>query len=495
MKKHTILLVLVLLASCAAPTASAPTASATLPAPTATDTLEPTSVPSPRPAETMAYYRIRVEYATTSDWSTLELLNPEDLLAVRTMEVLGEPLDLETGVRRMALNQSIADAQAGKRVGVSVDYALSPEGLDRPLEFQLQKGDIGKGEVNVYRVGSGSPVIIHAFEHSGVVPNSAGLNSKKFSVDLSPLKESPALTAQLQPAANEKLVWAFFYPWFTADNWSSDWLKDRPLERYDSGDKETIARQVEQAQSAGIDGFISSWWGPGSDTDRNLKRLLEIAAQKDFKVSIYFETLAGPNGDPLGETKIREWLAYAIREYRDHPAFMKVDDKPLIVVWASAAVPLDAWGRVFASLRDEGLDAVYLGMGYSPGNLDVFDGLHDYGIFTYSNLEQTYQTTARAVRHYGLLAEGPVRKMWVATVQPGYDDTLQPSREGLVQERLNGDYYRSTWEASIQSNPDWIFITTWNEWWEHTHIEPGELYGDLYLQITKEFADKWKGVP
>ena len=39
---------------------------------------------------------------------------------------------------------------------------------------------------------------------------------------------------------------------------------------------------------------------------------------------------------------------------------------------------------------------------------------------------------------------------------------------------------------------DWIFITTWNEWWENTSIEPGELYGDQYLQITKEYAEKWK---
>ena len=48
-------------------------------------------------------------------------------------------------------------------------------------------------------------------------------------------------------------------------------------------------------------------------------------------------------------------------------------------------------------------------------------------------------------------------------------------------------------EAALQSDPDWIFITTWNEWWEHTHIEPSEQFGDQYLQITREFADRWKG--
>lgn len=172
---------------------------------------------------------------------------------------------------------------------------------------------------------------------------------------------------------------------------------------------------------------------------------------------------------------------------------MKVDGKPLIVIWASATVPLETWGRVFASLRDEGLDAVYLSMGYNPGDLEVFDGLHDYGVFTYPDLNQTYQSTARAVQYYSLLADQPVSKIWAATVQPGYDDTLQPTREGLIQERENGDYYRFTWEAALKSSPDWIFITTWNEWWEHTHIEPGELYGDEYILITKEYAEAWKG--
>jgi hypothetical protein len=333
---------------------------------------------------------------------------------------------------------------------------------------------------------------MQSFQQTGTVANSGGLNPKTFNVDLTSIRNTAPMTASVQATAREKIVMAFYYMWYSSNDWYSASLKDRPLERYNSGDRGTIAWQVDQAQSAGIDGFISSWWGPGSDTDANLQKLLDIAQEKDFKVSIYFETLAGPNEGPLDETHIHDWLAYFIPKYRDHPAYMKVDGKPVIVLWASGTVPLETWERVFASLRDEGLDAVYLSMGYAVTNLDVFDGLHDYGIFTYPNLEETYRSTARAIRYYSLLSEQPASKIWAATVQPGYDDQLLPGRDGLVQERLNGDYYRSTWETAIASDPDWIFITTWNEWWEHTHIEPGELYGDQYLQITKEYAGLWK---
>ena len=97
-------------------------------------------------------------------------------------------------------------------------------------------------------------------------------------------------------------------------------------------------------------------------------------------------------------------------------------------------------------------------------------------------------------RYFPLLMDDPEPKIFAATVQPGYDDHLLPDRGGgQVQERLEGDFYRSTFEAALASDPDWIFITSWNEWWETTQIEPSESYGDLYLQITREYVDRWKG--
>ncbi len=287
------------------------------------------------------------------------------------------------------------------------------------------------------------------------------------------------------------MLWAFYYPWYHANDWSSGALKDRPITHYSSDDRRAIIHQIEQAQTAGIDGFISSWWGPGGYTDQNLKLLLDLAQEKRFFVTIYFETLKGSG--PRDKDEILKWLSYAISTYRDYPAFMKVNGKPLIVIWASESVPLATWKSVFAELRAQGLDATYLAMGYNTGNLAVFDGLHEYGVFTKSNLAGTFRSAAQATRYYGLLADSPTPKIWVATVQPGYDERLIPGRRGLFKDRDNGKFYRNTFEAALESDPDWIFITTWNEWWEHTYIEPSELYGDLYLQITHEFAEKWKG--
>jgi hypothetical protein len=245
---------------------------------------------------------------------------------------------------------------------------------------------------------------------------------------------------------------------------------------------------VRQAKAAGIDGFVSSWWGPGSDTDRSLVTLLDAALLQDFLVTIYFETLTEYGPRPPDE--IVRWLIYAIDRYGDHPAFARIDGKPVIVIWASGSLALETWRKILDEVRAQGREAVFLGMGYGLSNLEVFDGLHEYGVFEIGDLETVARLTGRGVRNYQLLG-GP-SKLWVATVQPGYDERRIPGRPGRVQGRQGGDFYRRTWEAALASDPDWIFITTWNEWWEHTHIEPSQALGEQYLDLTREFAGRWR---
>jgi len=437
--------------------------------------------------EAVSFYPIRIEYSTTSDWTTLEIENPDHILTARRISVRGNPTRAGVQAERLALNQPLADAQAGQEVGMTVDYALAPEALRQPLNFLLKKGAV-KG--SVVRVLYGTQVLKEV-NHVIVVPGDAATNALRFSVDLSGLQGAPP--RQVELPRPPKLVWAFYYPWYTANSWSSSQLKDRPAQPYSSDDPKAIARHIEEAQAAGIDGFISSWWGPGHYTDKNLKLLLEAARARGFLVTIYFETLK--NGGGRDRDEIYKWLSYFIPTYRDHPALMKVNGKPLIVVWASESVPLATWEEVFGTLRAQGLDALYLAMGRNTASLEVFDGLHEYGVFTIPDLASAMKLASRATRYYALLEDAPRPRIWASTTQPGYDERLIPGRQGRFQDRQNGAFYRSTWEAALASDPDWIFITTWNEWPEHTYVEPSQLYGDQYLRLTREYAGRWKGPP
>ena len=53
-------------------------------------------------------------------------------------------------------------------------------------------------------------------------------------------------------------------------------------------------------------------------------------------------------------------------------------------------------------------------------------------------------------------------------------------------------YHAQTWQAAINSNPDWVIITSFNEWPEGTYIEPSQAYGDRYLGLTAEWAGRFK---
>jgi hypothetical protein len=47
--------------------------------------------------------------------------------------------------------------------------------------------------------------------------------------------------------------------------------------------------------------------------------------------------------------------------------------------------------------------------------------------------------------------------------------------------------------AAMASNPDWITITNFNEWFEGAMIEPGIHSGNLYLDLTAQYAKLWHG--
>lgn len=441
--------------------------------------------------QTLTYYRLRIEFSTTSDWTTLTFENPDSLLAMRVISVEGDPTHVGTQINELAMNQPLSLANQGHEIRLIADYALDADATDQPLEFLLQKGSLNWTRVDVSVIVDGTPHVISQTYHELVSGDTTGLNKLEFTVFLSGLSEFGPREVPLGGSLTGPMVWAFYYPWYSLDDWSSDILRDRPLDPYSSAAQSAMRRHIEQAQSAGIDGFISSWWGPRDPTDQNLARLLDVSQDTDFSVMIYFETMTGDG--PLGQEDIHDWLSYFIATYRDDPAYMKIDGKPVIVVWVSFTVPLDVWRDVFTQLHAEGLDAVYLAMGYdNVAALEVFDGLHEYGVFAIPDLAATVQRVGRAVRYYSLLMDPPTPKLWAATVQPGYDDRLIPGREGLVQDRAYGDFYRRTFDIALASDPDWIFISTWNEWWEHTYIEPSESYGTQYLEITREYVDRWK---
>ena len=426
--------------------------------------------------------QLRLEFSTTSDWAKLMPDDPSNIAAIAVMGTQGDLRFINMTPAKLGLYQPLDAAKAGTRIGVTATIALSPDALKQPLRFTLEKGGLNGC---VIRAFDGTNLLCD-FHHDGAVVTNLTSNPTGFEINVSSLAVH---SVPQKRAAVAKQVLAFYYPWYGTNDWNKPLLKDdHPLARYSSDDPAIIAKHIVMAQSAGIDGFVSSWWGPDSYSDKNLRTLLDLAQKKNFAVTMYFETLTGHG--PRDADEIEKWLAFAIERYRGHPAWLNVDGKPVIVLWAAHDVALTTWRDMFARLHARGLDAFYVGEGLCPANLTVWDGIHSYAVFNDPDLANNERIAERSARLTASLTGAT--KLWCATVQPGYDDTRIPGRSGAVQPRDGGAFYRKTWDAALASDPDWIFITTWNEWWEHTEIEPGEKFGDAYLKITRECAAQWK---
>ncbi|HJT21775.1 MAG TPA: glycoside hydrolase family 99-like domain-containing protein [Nitrospira sp.] len=444
------------------------------------------------PSDAVSFYRLRIEYMTKTHWSRLRIENPDRILTARVMTLNGEQKWYDVRTDGVSIGQEITGAKEGHAIGITVDYALSSEVTNHPLSIRLRNGSSNESRVRLSLMVGETPNLIKetVLATGGEHPERDELS---LLVDINGGPGTLSCGA-MPPGIGKHLLWAFYYPWYQTKSWSNSVLKDHPVRPYDSGDPAMFVQHIEAAQRAGIDGFISSWWGPESGSDRNFSILLDAAKERGFLVSLYFETLVDDGRDALPSDAIVKWLSYAIATYRDHPAMMKIEGKPLIVIWASDKVPLDTWKSIFGELQAQGLDAVYVAMGTGGRNLEVFDGVHDYGVFesTIQDLARNDQLNCRLAKYYPLLSNSRTRKISIATVQPGYDERGIPGRRGAFRDREDGAFYRGTFEAAIDSGADWIFITSWNEWYEHTHIEESQLNATKYLDLTAEYAKRWK---
>ncbi|MFH1150894.1 MAG: endo-1,3-alpha-glucanase family glycosylhydrolase [Actinomycetota bacterium] len=453
----------------------------------------------PRVAEPpVGCYTLRVRLTTTAEAARAKIEGGPEVLSLSVLERGGEAIKAGANadsawVRREA-------GEAGQREGsVTVEYLLAT-GSVAGLSITGEQRAGGTTTIEAADVTGGAEARKESL--------SLGEGSQAASRPIGALFTGvrPKTVARERPVEGTPAL-AFYYPWYgSQDDWSSEILSDRPAQPYVSDDEAAILRQIEQAQGAGLDGFISSWWGPGTYTDENLALLLDVASREGFRVAVNFETLADKDAEgkdsPIEEARISKWLEYLLVTYADHPAMMEVDGKPLVFLWASDAVELEAWRRVLGGLERRGHDATFIGMvgagGPPAGSLDVFDGLHVYNPLGLTGntgdigmLTAEYAETGSVVRYYGNLAGGGPR-IWAPTAMPGYDDDLIPDREGIVIPRDDGAYYRSCLQAAIDSEPDILLVTSWNEWWEHTYIEPSEKYGDTFLEMTLEMTGSWR---
>ncbi len=298
----------------------------------------------------------------------------------------------------------------------------------------------------------------------------------------------------LSSARQQPLVLAFYYAWFDQNIWDLTKVADMPTLKYLSNDPSTIDRQIQMAKGAGIDVFVVSWWGAGNPTDVNFRTMLDVSAARNFKTAADFE-ITSPFYRNRGD--VVNSLRNLLSTYANHPGYLRVDGKPVIFFWRDKGASIsrglnftvDEWAEIRKQV-DPNHTSLWIHEGIDYEYLRVFDGLHLYSIAWSPNVFGEDAKWPRRVKAFGY------DKIWIATVMPGNDDRKTRRPDSYLRDRENGAFYRQTWQAAFATTPDWIIITSWNEWVEGTMIEPSVTYGNLYLDITREYAAQFKkGLP
>ena len=303
-------------------------------------------------------------------------------------------------------------------------------------------------------------------------------------------------------------VLAFYYPWYglsekgdhgnhwgkidAAKHEAAQTLHFPAIGAYSSYNSAIVNEHIDLAKTNGITGFIASWWGQKSYEDHGVSVALDCAARKNFKISVFWEKEPGKGPEQIGHAV--DDLVYLLTRFGTNSAFLKVEGKPVIFVYERvlSEIPRNSWPAILSGARAKAGPFLLLADGYDEKNARTFNGLHQYNI-SWAPVGKSLDGLRAWAAKYDENAVGLARKyhrISCATVIPGYDDT-KVRKPGRVVDRQGGQIYRVLWEEALRAQPDWIVITSWNEWHEGTEIEPSFQDGDAYLKLTAEYGRRF----
>lgn len=250
---------------------------------------------------------------------------------------------------------------------------------------------------------------------------------------------------------------------------------------YSSRDLQHTRGQMVAMREAGIECAVASWWGrPGHSggdsqgvlTDDALGVLLEAAALEGVGVAFHLEPYEGRSVESL-----RSDLSYLHTRFGEHPGLYRArGGKPWFYVYDSYHISPAEWRRLLTArgdltVRHTELDGVFIGLWLERQHGaeladSGFDGSYTYFAtegFSFGSSPSNWPSMAR--QHPELL--------FVPCVGPGYDDSrIRPWNSHNHRARNGGEYYKKMWEQALASGPDFVGVTSFNEWGEGTQIEP-----------------------
>ncbi|MDR3217701.1 MAG: alpha-mannosidase [Dysgonamonadaceae bacterium] len=277
------------------------------------------------------------------------------------------------------------------------------------------------------------------------------------------------------------------------------------LGTYSCTDTVVISRHIQMLKQAKIEIIVLTWWNIHDFGYQSVPLIMDEAAKNNLKVCFHIEPFSGRNA-----LTTRENMVNIIDRYENHPAFYRLNGKPLFFIYDSYLTKAEEWASLLRpegkiSVRNTLYDAIMIGLWVKKGEETFFETSGFDGFYTYFGATGfTYGSSPENWMYLQQWADKN-KKIFIPCVGPGYIDTrVRPWNTATTRDRENGAYYDRMFQAVEDCGSKFAGITSFNEWHEGTQIEPAvtfesdffnyldysPLSPDYYLRRTGYWIEK-----
>jgi hypothetical protein len=420
--------------------------------------------------------RIRVIIDSQTAWAYFTM----DGTQIKASKVVSTSGNL----RITSMGPTISVADSGQAV---IDFVLGiPSGASTGIS--MCKNYQGPTTVTLQRMTDGTKQI-GSYLNNGTVanpPSGQCENQRNWQ-----LARSSWIGPIRWPARNDPrpLVLTHYFPWFDPATLQQNY-GDQPTGPADTSDPEVVAQAVDLAAQSGVDAFIVEYEGTAA-YDNRIDYVYEAANARggNFKVLMTLDLFILKQRQGLGADSVDTILS-KMTQRAGNASQLKMNGQPVVFVYGANSVDPAVWQGALSRLAaNTGLRPFVI----ADDPAIAPNGIYQFG--TYGMKDQNALNTWAADKLYRYRIQpgidGTNDAFWVAPAGPGFDERRLNRPNPYYVDRAGGIRYDQEWTAALSTLPDWVVVTTWNEYYEQSHVMPGTSTGTRALEQTGTWASQF----
>ncbi len=267
---------------------------------------------------------------------------------------------------------------------------------------------------------------------------------------------------------------------------------------YDNGSVDGYKKDIQDAQNLGIDGFALNCGSWDATYKLHVSKLFQAANELGTNFNLFFsvDKCCGITSDQVKDM---------VQTYTGNQNYYKYNNRPFLSAWGGG----DFFRSVITDLRQKGYNVYFVPFLYNKvGSYST--EIPDYGTIV-QNYNAYWKNYIDGYFYFGAVglpfknikgsnldaAEASAavlhqnKMTFMSFVSPQYWGDRQPTAGRRYYEYNGGEGIISQWESIIKSQkPDWVELSTWNDWTEGTYFSPIDNIDDYVYPLKQLHPEK-----